>query len=416
MKKKGFTLVELLAVVAILAILVIIVLPNVLDMFKESKKESFATEAKSLYDAAIKQRMFNNKETIYQTGELDISGGNNLGYSMSFTLNGKLNCYQLYNKELMWTYISTPGGAKIDNVEKIAPLEEITEYDPNYIINCTSPIYSTDVLNSLNADYAIPGEYIYKASLPGYYKVEVWGAEGGYGLAQGKKGALGGTGSYSVGVVKLDLNETLYAVVGGKGTDAVERKDSPGGYNGGGLGTWDKSDNETSGAGGGASHIAFRSGTLESLGSKDKVLIVAAGGGGGSYTYAGAPAGGYKGVVTSVTNQNAATQSEGYKFGRGEDGVGVADSDGVAGGGAGLYGGRSNNVKYKSAGAGGSGYIGSSRLLSYAGITKLMACNKCEESNSENTKTISVSSSNITALEKTAKLGNGEIKITFLSN
>ena len=34
MNKKGFTLVELLAVIAILAILVIIALPNVLKMFK----------------------------------------------------------------------------------------------------------------------------------------------------------------------------------------------------------------------------------------------------------------------------------------------------------------------------------------------------------------------------------------------
>ena len=35
MKKQGFTLVELLAVIAIMAILVIIALPNVLKMFKD---------------------------------------------------------------------------------------------------------------------------------------------------------------------------------------------------------------------------------------------------------------------------------------------------------------------------------------------------------------------------------------------
>ena len=46
MKNKGFTLVELLAVIAILAILVIIALPNVLKMFNDSKKNSFLTEAK----------------------------------------------------------------------------------------------------------------------------------------------------------------------------------------------------------------------------------------------------------------------------------------------------------------------------------------------------------------------------------
>ena len=48
MKKKGFTLVELLAVVAILAILVILVMPNVLESFNHSKQETFITQVKSL--------------------------------------------------------------------------------------------------------------------------------------------------------------------------------------------------------------------------------------------------------------------------------------------------------------------------------------------------------------------------------
>ncbi len=42
--KKGFTLVELLAVIAILAILVIIALPNVMGMFNTAKENSFNTE------------------------------------------------------------------------------------------------------------------------------------------------------------------------------------------------------------------------------------------------------------------------------------------------------------------------------------------------------------------------------------
>ena len=49
MKKKGFTLVELLAVIAILAILVIIALPNVMGMFNTAKSKSFVTEAQAIY-------------------------------------------------------------------------------------------------------------------------------------------------------------------------------------------------------------------------------------------------------------------------------------------------------------------------------------------------------------------------------
>ncbi len=47
MNKKGFTLVELLAVIAILAILVIIAMPNVLEMFNKAKQDAFETEVKS---------------------------------------------------------------------------------------------------------------------------------------------------------------------------------------------------------------------------------------------------------------------------------------------------------------------------------------------------------------------------------
>ena len=45
MKKKGFTLVELLAVIAILAILVIIALPNVMGMFNTAKENDKSKEA-----------------------------------------------------------------------------------------------------------------------------------------------------------------------------------------------------------------------------------------------------------------------------------------------------------------------------------------------------------------------------------
>ena len=55
MSKKGFTLVELLAVIAILAILVIIALPNILKMFNNAKKDIFLTEAKNIYKEVTKK-------------------------------------------------------------------------------------------------------------------------------------------------------------------------------------------------------------------------------------------------------------------------------------------------------------------------------------------------------------------------
>lgn len=52
MKKKGFTLVELLAVIAILAILVIVAMPNVLGMFNQAKANSYITEVQKYMDNA----------------------------------------------------------------------------------------------------------------------------------------------------------------------------------------------------------------------------------------------------------------------------------------------------------------------------------------------------------------------------
>ena len=76
MKKKGFTLVELLAVIAILALLVIIALPNVLSMFNKAKKDTFLTEAKSIFKEStnkyISDNMHNSNEgNIYCKSETD---------------------------------------------------------------------------------------------------------------------------------------------------------------------------------------------------------------------------------------------------------------------------------------------------------------------------------------------------------
>ena len=52
MKKQGFSLVELLAVVAIMAVLIIIVLPNVVELYNDSKKNTFLIEVKSIFNSA----------------------------------------------------------------------------------------------------------------------------------------------------------------------------------------------------------------------------------------------------------------------------------------------------------------------------------------------------------------------------
>ncbi len=55
MKKKGFTLVELLAVIAILAILMLLITPNILKMFQSGRKDAFKVQIESLVNAAQKE-------------------------------------------------------------------------------------------------------------------------------------------------------------------------------------------------------------------------------------------------------------------------------------------------------------------------------------------------------------------------
>jgi type IV pilus assembly protein PilA len=52
MKKRGFTLVELLAVIVILAVTLAIAVPNVLGIIENTRKESFASTGKMMANAA----------------------------------------------------------------------------------------------------------------------------------------------------------------------------------------------------------------------------------------------------------------------------------------------------------------------------------------------------------------------------
>ncbi len=76
MRKKGFTLIELIAVIAILSVLAMIAVPRVIQYVEKSKKVAIQTEAKNLYDAI--NRAYNsglikpNRDNVYV--ERDSSG------------------------------------------------------------------------------------------------------------------------------------------------------------------------------------------------------------------------------------------------------------------------------------------------------------------------------------------------------
>ena len=66
LNKKGFTLIELLAVIAILAILMLLVTPQILGLFTQGKKNTFAIQVQSIYKRADEE---------FLAGAFDPSGG-----------------------------------------------------------------------------------------------------------------------------------------------------------------------------------------------------------------------------------------------------------------------------------------------------------------------------------------------------
>ena len=120
MNKKGFTLVELLAVIAILAILVIIALPNVLKMYNNAKKNTFLTEAKTVYSEVskkyISESMKGNKLSYISSEDntkLDMTG-NKLKYCIKLDNNGKITAMKVGNDNYYLFFDGSKDISKID--------------------------------------------------------------------------------------------------------------------------------------------------------------------------------------------------------------------------------------------------------------------------------------------------------------
>ena len=259
-------------------------------------------------------------------------------------------------------------------------------------------------------------EGTYVVPQDGTYELETWGAQGGTAVDS----CDGGYGGYSYGQVELKKGDILYINVGGVGTCNVSSS-SKGGYNGGGDALSRNSYKMCSG--GGATHIATKSGLLKTLSdSTDSILIVSGSGGGSGSTGSscsskGGSGGGISGTVPKNNCSDCGTRSGGTqtsggrsRFGTGGFGFGAGSTTSYSvGGGSGFYGGAGDTYEWGA--TGGSGYIGNSKLTN-----KKMYCYDCTESSDESTKTISTTNVSEIPTENNAKKGNGYAKITLLGS
>ena len=190
----------------------------------------------------------------------------------------------------------------------------------------------------------------------GIYKLETWGAQGGY-----RSNANNGKGGYAQGLVYLNRGDVLYVYVGGSG-------ETHNGWNGGGLQTTLKN------YGGGATDIRFKDGAWNDAAGLNSRLIVA--GGGGTDGSAGnlGGVGGLTGGSTSGCGSGGVGASlsaaGGHRAGFGYGGSGISGSGGHAGaGGGGWYGGGGANPDGSSdddrGGGGGSSFTWNSQTKGY---------------------------------------------------
>lgn len=220
-------------------------------------------------------------------------------------------------------------------------------------------IKTGDILN-----YAYTGA-VQSVTLPkGIYKLEVWGAQGGYRSSS----TYGGKGGYSVGTIAITQPTNIFIYVGGSGNTGG----TSGGFNGGGA-------RHTYKGGGGASDIRIGQDSLYarvivaggggSDGASNKTGMYGGGTTGGSTTaYYGT--GGYGGTQTGVfssswqtaTHSTSTTSQSGAYAGFGFGGNGIYRSNGYGGaGGGGWYGGSGSYPDTSGdddrGGGGGSGFV-----------------------------------------------------------
>ena len=173
----------------------------------------------------------------------------------------------------------------------------------------------------LNFDYT---GTVQTVTLPkGTYKLECWGAQGGYSSSNsGIEVGMGGKGGYSAGTITLNQKTLIYIYTGGVGSISGNGK-ADGGFPNGGS-SWASSTSEGAGGGGGSSDIRIGTDSLYAR------VIVA--GGGGEDNETGGYGGGETGGTSGSGTPGSQTAPSGY-FGIG----GHTSYDG-GGGGGGWYG------------------------------------------------------------------------------
>lgn len=260
----------------------------------------------------------------------------------------------------------------------------------------------------LNFDYT---GTVQTVTLPkGTYKLECWGAQGGYSSSNsGIEVGMGGKGGYSAGTITLNQKTLIYIYTGGVGSISGNGK-ADGGFPNGGS-SWASSTSEGAGGGGGSSDIRIGTDSLYA-----RVIVAGGGGGGGEDNETGGYGGGETGGTSGSGTPGSQTAPSGY-FGIG----GHTSYDG-GGGGGGWYGaypaGGQTTPATGSSGSdtsgspGGSGYVYTSATASNYPLGCLL--NSSYYLSAAKTIAGNTSFTSPTGSSETGHPGNGYCRITVI--
>lgn len=267
-KKNGFTLIELIGIIVILGVLVAIGVPSLLKTLNNNKNKEYETFEKNLF-LATESYIQNHQDSFDSLAEANGSAI----VSIDALINSGLIKRSMINPKT-GEKINLEDFIKVTTI--VDTFKNVKHYDYQYIFVDKSDIKEFAYKEEMQ-------EFVVKKS--GYYKLEVWGAQGGSVTDNGKL-YEGGYGAYASGIVNLTKDSTLYIFTGGTGKNQDEEPYEYiiGGYNGGGA-AYNITDNLVA-SGGGATHISQTDRSLSSYNDdeyellEDETLIVAAGGGG----------------------------------------------------------------------------------------------------------------------------------------
>ena len=203
--KKGFTLVELLAVIVILAVILVIAIPRILDVIDSSKLSSFESSARMIISDAEKQYAINKVNGIEEeiscentsklnsneysnceitidseglasielTGSGKFEGLTCTGNSITLTCNTNLGSEELVNPLLSYSCANAKAGS--------------SPYVLNYTGNCT-------VIDDGNGDWRVKFLTSGTLTISKALDVDIFAVGGGGNGGDGGSGSYGGAG------------------------------------------------------------------------------------------------------------------------------------------------------------------------------------------------------------------------------